>query len=112
MAVVRAQKTEMPEPYQLEAINKKILVMGGGIAGITAATEASKAGYEVTLVEKEGKLGGKANGWRKQCHASDDGRTQSIVPTNHGRSLSAQVQLTRRTGVQHRFRWARQVLEE
>ena len=59
------KKTEMPEPYQLDTLNKKILVMGGGIAGITAALEASKAGYEVTLVEKEDKLGGKANGWRK-----------------------------------------------
>ncbi len=65
MAVTRAQKTELPEPYLLETINKKILVMGGGIAGITAATEAAKAGYEVTLVEKEAQLGGKALGWRK-----------------------------------------------
>lgn len=66
MAVTRARKTEMPDPYQLEATNKKILVMGGGIAGLTAAIEAAKAGYEATIVEKEGELGGKALGWRKQ----------------------------------------------
>jgi quinone-modifying oxidoreductase subunit QmoB len=65
MAVTRAQKTELPEPYLLESISKKILVMGGGIAGLTAAKEAAKAGYEVTLVEKEAQLGGKAIGWRK-----------------------------------------------
>jgi len=65
MAVTRAQKTELPEPYLLETISKKILVMGGGIAGITAATEAAKAGYEVTIVEKDAQLGGKALGWRK-----------------------------------------------
>ncbi|MDR2548746.1 MAG: hydrogenase iron-sulfur subunit [Desulfobulbus sp.] len=65
MAVTRAQKTELPEPYKLETISKKILVMGGGIAGLTAAKEAGKAGYEVTLVEKEAQLGGKALGWRK-----------------------------------------------
>nr|WP_321464858.1 FAD-dependent oxidoreductase [uncultured Desulfobulbus sp.] len=65
MAVTRAQKTELPEPYLLETINKKILVMGGGIAGLTAAKEAAKAGYEVTLVEKDAQLGGKALGWRK-----------------------------------------------
>jgi quinone-modifying oxidoreductase subunit QmoB len=70
MAVVRAQKTQKPEPYKLDAINKRILVMGGGIAGLTAAREASKAGYEVTIVEKEGVLGGKANGWRKQFPTS------------------------------------------
>ncbi|MCI5160477.1 MAG: hydrogenase iron-sulfur subunit [Candidatus Electrothrix sp. AX5] len=65
MAVTRAQKSEVPEPYKMEQITKKILVMGGGIAGITAATEAAKAGYEVTIVEKTDKLGGKALGWRK-----------------------------------------------
>ncbi|MGR0480099.1 MAG: FAD-dependent oxidoreductase [Candidatus Electronema sp. V4] len=65
MAVTRAQKSELPKPYLLENISKKILVMGGGIAGLTAATEAAKAGYEVTLVEKTAKLGGKALGWRK-----------------------------------------------
>ncbi|MCI5218472.1 MAG: FAD-dependent oxidoreductase [Candidatus Electrothrix sp. LOE2] len=46
-------------------MTKKILVMGGGIAGLTAAAEAAKAGYEVTVVEKTDKLGGKALGWRK-----------------------------------------------
>ena len=65
MAVTRAQKSELPEPYKLETINKNILVMGGGIAGITAALEASKAGYKATIVEKDGVLGGKALGWRK-----------------------------------------------
>lgn len=66
MACTQAKKTELPVPYQLEVINKKILVMGGGISGMTAAIEAAKAGYEVTLVEKTEALGGKALGWRKQ----------------------------------------------
>lgn len=66
MECTRAAKTELPEPYQLDNINKEILVMGGGIAGLTAAKEAAKAGYSVTLVEKAAVLGGKANGWRKQ----------------------------------------------
>ncbi len=65
MAVTRAQKTTLPEPYLLESISKKVLVMGGGIGGLTAAREASKAGYQVTLVEKSGVLGGKALNWRK-----------------------------------------------
>ncbi len=70
MGCTQAKKTELPEPYQLEVINKKILVMGGGIAGMTAAIEAAKAGYEVTLVEKAEVLGGKALGWRKQFPTS------------------------------------------
>ncbi len=65
MACTRAKKTLLPEPYKLEEINKTILVMGGGLAGLTAAKEASAAGYQVIIVEKEEKLGGKAAGWRK-----------------------------------------------
>jgi len=38
---------------------RSILVMGGGIAGITAAVEAAEAGHEVVIVEKEAYLGGR-----------------------------------------------------
>jgi quinone-modifying oxidoreductase subunit QmoA len=38
---------------------KTILVVGGGITGITAAIEASEAGCEVVLVEKNAYLGGR-----------------------------------------------------
>lgn len=37
----------------------KILVIGGGISGLTAAIEAAEAGADVTLVEKEAFLGGR-----------------------------------------------------
>jgi len=65
MACTRAQKTELADPFHLEVLNKAILVMGGGLAGLTAAKEAAAAGYDVILVEREDKLGGKALGWRK-----------------------------------------------
>ena len=41
------------------SVYRTILVVGGGIAGITAALEAAEAGYEVFLVEKEPYLGGR-----------------------------------------------------
>jgi len=37
---------------------KKILVIGGGPAGMKAACTASERGHDVTLIEKEGRLGG------------------------------------------------------
>jgi quinone-modifying oxidoreductase subunit QmoA len=37
----------------------KVLVIGGGISGVSAAIEASEAGCEVILVEKEPYLGGR-----------------------------------------------------
>ena len=39
--------------------NKSILVVGGGISGITAAVEAAEVGYDVYLVEKNASLGGR-----------------------------------------------------
>ncbi len=36
-----------------------ILVVGGGISGLTTAVEAAEAGYSVTLIEKEPFLGGR-----------------------------------------------------
>src|SRR2546430_278345 len=43
----------------VRSITKSILVVGGGIAGITAAIEAAEAGYEVVIIEKEPYLGGR-----------------------------------------------------
>ncbi len=49
----------------MEAVEKAILVIGGGITGMTSALEAAKAGYQVYLVEKEPQLGGWANKFHK-----------------------------------------------
>jgi len=43
----------------VEATNQNILVVGGGMSGVTAALEAAEAGYNVILVEKRPYLGGK-----------------------------------------------------
>jgi heterodisulfide reductase subunit A len=40
------------------AIDRKVLVVGGGIAGITASLDLAEGGYEVILVEREAALGG------------------------------------------------------
>ncbi|GFP21195.1 heterodisulfide reductase subunit A2 [Candidatus Hakubella thermalkaliphila] len=39
-------------------VNKDILVIGGGIAGIQAALDAAQGGHRVTLVEKDQTIGG------------------------------------------------------
>src|SRR5437763_15939640 len=41
-----------------------VLVVGGGLAGLTAAKYLSDAGYGVTLLEKRTVLGGKVSAWR------------------------------------------------
>lgn len=66
MALAKVEKIQLPEPYRLETLSRRILVIGGGLTGITAALEAARAGYEVVVVEKEAALGGHARSWRKQ----------------------------------------------
>ena len=66
MGMVRVEKVQLPEPYKLENFSRKILVIGGGVTGISAALDAAKVGYDVTIVEKEAKLGGYAAKIRKQ----------------------------------------------
>jgi len=59
MGCVKANDTELPEPFKAEEeYSKDVLVVGGGVAGLTAALETAKAGYQAIVVEKEDKLGG------------------------------------------------------
>jgi quinone-modifying oxidoreductase subunit QmoB len=66
MGMARIEKIAIPAPYKLENFSKKILVIGGGVTGMSAALDAAAAGYEVTIVEKEETLGGYAAKMRKQ----------------------------------------------
>jgi len=61
MGMIKAQKADLPAPAILENLSSNILVVGGGITGMTAALESARAGYKVVLVEKEPQLGGFAN---------------------------------------------------
>ncbi len=60
MGAIKTQKGSLPEPNILQDLSSTILVVGGGMAGMSAALEAAKAGYQVVLVEKEAELGGMA----------------------------------------------------
>ncbi len=64
MGVAKAALLEPQEPIMSE-VNRTALVLGGGIAGMTAATALANRGYEVVLVEKESKLGGLLNSVNK-----------------------------------------------
>ncbi len=57
MGITKTKKYEDRAPF-MEETDKSILVIGGGISGMTAALEAGKAGYQVYLVEKQPELGG------------------------------------------------------
>ncbi|RJP95678.1 MAG: FAD-dependent oxidoreductase [Desulfobacteraceae bacterium] len=79
MGMARTEKVKLPEPYQLENFTKKILVIGGGVTGMSAALDAAKCGYEVTIVEKEAQLGGNVAEWRRQLPVAAPYET--LIPT-------------------------------
>ena len=58
MACAEVKKLKVPAGNPNSADCRRILVVGGGVTGLTAAVEAAEAGYDVLLVEKAGRLGG------------------------------------------------------
>ena len=64
MAIARARLLEpLVEPEV--SIKKSTLVVGGGIAGISASLDLANAGFKVYLVEREPSIGGKMSRWDK-----------------------------------------------
>jgi len=59
MAVFKAQKLTPLESQKVKVI-PSALVIGGGIAGLTASLSIAEQGYQVYLIEKEKELGGSA----------------------------------------------------
>ena len=58
MGVARAQLLEPLEKHKV-TVEKKVLVVGGGIAGIQASLDLANAGFKVYLVEKSPSIGGR-----------------------------------------------------
>jgi heterodisulfide reductase subunit A2 len=42
---------------------KKVVVIGGGVAGMESSAQLASMGYDVTLIEKQAKLGGHVDEW-------------------------------------------------
>src|SRR6185369_15130912 len=56
---------------------KRVVVVGGGLAGLTAATELQARHFDVTLVERAAQLGGKLTAWTVRALGEE-------FPVEHG----------------------------
>ncbi len=70
MAVARACNLEPLEEIELP-VDKRTLIVGGGIAGMTCALSIANQGYEVYIVEKEKDLGGISNRLQRTLEGLD-----------------------------------------
>ncbi len=66
MAATQMARTEAPTPAALGEVARKVMVVGGGVTGLTAALEAARSGYDALLVEKSDALGGWSAKWSKR----------------------------------------------
>lgn len=61
-------------------MSKKVIVIGSGFAGIAAASMLAKKGYDVTVLEKNSSLGGRARQMVKQGYHFDMGPSWYWMP--------------------------------
>ena len=80
MGCAESAKMQIPRTNPNLGNNKRLLVVGGGITGLTAAIEASKTGYDVLLVEKSASLGG----WAAKLHKRVPDREPYAEPMDTG----------------------------
>jgi heterodisulfide reductase subunit A-like polyferredoxin len=70
MAVARSALLRPLEAKRI-SVTKRALVIGGGVAGMTAALGVADQGFEVVIVEKEAQLGGLARELTKTIEGAD-----------------------------------------
>ncbi len=57
-AAVRRVRWMRPLPVNTAPVDRSVLVIGGGVAGIQAALDIADAGFQATIVERDERLGG------------------------------------------------------
>ena len=66
---------------------KEILIIGGGIAGLSAGIYAQRNGFKSTIYEKHSIVGGECTGWNRQGHHVD-GCIHWLTGTKEGTALN------------------------
>ncbi len=68
---VAAVRMARPLAEHILPMNKDVLVVGGGVAGMTASLNLADRGYRVHLIERSGQLGGVSRSIRKTLEGED-----------------------------------------
>jgi heterodisulfide reductase subunit A len=79
-------------PRQRTFLNRSVMVVGGGIAGISAAEELAAAGIEVHLVEREQSIGGYMSRLSK-TFPTEDCAMCSLAPRLTGAATNSRIHI-------------------
>jgi len=82
---------------------RRVVVVGGGLAGITAALDLREAGYEVTLLEARPRLGGAASSYQRDDLTIDNGQHVILRCCDQYRALLARLGVDGLVRFQPRF---------
>ncbi len=85
------------------SLGRRVLVLGGGLAGIAAALDCAQAGAEVTLVEVRRRLGGAAYSFERDGLRMDNGQHVFLRCCLAYRALLARIGGAQHTWVQPRL---------
>jgi squalene-associated FAD-dependent desaturase len=82
---------------------RRVVVIGGGLAGITAALELRDAGAEVTVLESRPRLGGAATSYARAGMMVDNGQHVFLRCCTSYTALLARLGVTGSVAIQDRF---------
>ena len=82
---------------------RRVAVIGGGLAGIAAALDCSRAGASVTLLESRGRLGGAAYSFTREGIRADNGQHVFLRCCTAYRELIEQLGATELVTLQPRL---------
>lgn len=84
-------KTAPAHAFNLEGNGKgkKILILGGGLCGMTSAYELTKLGYDCTILEARDRTGGRCWSIRKDSHNQELNSPKQIADFDQGQYFNA-----------------------
>ncbi len=82
---------------------RRVAIVGGGLAGISAALECRRAGADVTLLESRGRLGGAAYSFTREGIPADNGQHVFLRCCTAYRQLLDEIGATRLVTLQDRL---------